>query len=111
MRHFLLFCGADMDTILAMILMKNGSLRDWEQNGVPTLRLSLCLPVLKSDGFRFPFDGHATANAYTLVANALNAFLDAKSFNRGWCHTASLTRTFGALRKQCEPAASRVIWE
>jgi hypothetical protein len=45
-----------------------------EQNGVPTLRL---LPALKSNRFRFPFDGHATANAYTLVANTLNAYLDA----------------------------------
>lgn len=48
-----------------------------EQNGVPTLRLSLSLSALKSDGFRFPFDRHPTANAYILVASALDAFLNA----------------------------------
>jgi hypothetical protein len=54
-----------------------------EENEVPTLQLTLSVPALNSDGFRFPIDGHPTANAYTLVANALKAFLDADRLASG----------------------------
>ena len=47
-----------------------------QEAGIPMLVLSAAIPDLQSDRYYIPGDGHPNGKALTLVARALNEFLD-----------------------------------